>query len=417
MVIGGGGREHAIVWKLKQSSIVNKIYAAPGNGGIASLAQILDIDPTDYSHILASVDTNKIDLVIIGPEAPLAAGIVDEFQSRFIPVFGPTKAAAQLEASKTYARFLMEKYTIPCARGQDFDEFDQAMTYVNTQDFPLVIKADGLAAGKGVIICNNLEEAEAALLKIMCNRVFGSAGDKVVIEECLVGQEVSFLAFTDGKTISSMPAVCDYKRVFDGDKGLNTGGMGAYSPPPFFTDRLATQIESTVMYPIIRALNSEGISYKGIIYAGLMLTHQGPKVLEFNARFGDPETQVILPQLKTDLAEIIVRIINGELEKCAIEWEDKKCVNIVMASGGYPEHYNKGFVIKGLDDINNDAIVFHAGTQILDNGQLITSGGRVLNVTSCAETFDEARHNAYSNINKIAFNGAHYRNDIAQHAQ
>ena len=392
---------------------MDAIFVAPGNGGTADIAHNLDIEPTDFPRLLAAVESNSIDLVLVGPEAPLAAGIVDEFQSRGIPVFGPSRAAAQLEASKSFARHLMEKYAIPCATGRSFTTYSEAKSYLQYQTLPLVIKADGLAAGKGVSICTTMVEAEAALSRIMESRVFGSAGASVVIEECLVGQEMSYLAFTDGNTILPMPPACDYKRVSDGNTGPNTGGMGAYCPPPFFTPHMAAQLDATVMFPIIRALTAEGIAYRGVIYAGLMLTDSGPRVLEFNARFGDPETQVIIPRLKTDLVDIMLHVIDGSLDRIRIDWADTNCVTVVMASGGYPEDYKKGFPISGLADINPETTVFHAGTRVSPNGQVVTSGGRVLSVTGCGQSLDEARYKVYDNIGCISFNGAHYRRDIA----
>ncbi|MEN8614541.1 phosphoribosylamine--glycine ligase [Dehalogenimonas sp. THU2] len=413
MVIGGGGREHALVWKLKSSPRVTAVFVAPGNGGTAAVAQNLDIEPTDFPRLLAAVESNGIDLVVVGPEGPLAAGIVDEFQSRFIPVFGPSRAAAQLEASKSFARSIMEKYAIPCAQGRSFTNYTEAKEYLRNQALPLVIKADGLAAGKGVSVCATMGEAETALSRIMESRAFGNAGATVVIEECLIGQEMSYLAFTDGKTVLPMPPACDYKRVFDGNAGPNTGGMGAYCPPPFFTPRLAAQLDATVMYPVIRALADEGIAYRGVLYAGMMLTDSGPKVLEFNARFGDPETQVIVPRLKTDLVDIMLHVIDSSLDKINVEWSEDACVTVVMASGGYPDNYKKGLPISGLDDINSDATVFHAGTKLSNDGRIITAGGRVLSVTGCGQSLDEARRKAYDNIKHIAFDGAHYRRDIA----
>ncbi|WP_338739370.1 phosphoribosylamine--glycine ligase [Candidatus Dehalogenimonas loeffleri] len=413
MVIGGGGREHAIVWKLRQSPQVESIFVAPGNGGTAAIARNLDIEPTDFPRLLAAVESMGIDLVIVGPEAPLAAGLIDDFQSRRIPAFGPVKAAAQLESSKTFARSLMEKYAIPCAKGKSFSNYAEARAYLLEQTAPLVVKADGLAAGKGVSVCSTIAEAEAALANIMESRAFGQAGSTVVIEECLVGQEMSFLAFTDGKTLAVMPPACDYKRAFDGNLGPNTGGMGAYSPPTFLTPRLKARIESTVMEPVIRALASEGINYRGVIYAGLMLTESGPKVLEFNARFGDPETQIILPQLRTDLVDIMLNIINGTLEKVKVEWDNTSCVTVVMAAGGYPETYKKGLVINGLGDVDEQVTVFHAGTRLGNDGKVVTNGGRVLNITGCGESIAAAREIAYRNIGRITFEGAQYRSDIA----
>jgi phosphoribosylamine--glycine ligase len=413
LVIGNGGREHALVWKLKQSPRVSAIYCAPGNGGTALLAENLAIEPTDIHRIIDAVNAKGIGLVVVGPEGPLAAGVVDELQSRSIPVFGPSRVAAQLESSKTFARDLMEKHAIPCARGRSFNNYNEAKNYLKDQTAPLVIKADGLAAGKGVAVCATIDEAEKALQKIMEARAFGGAGTKVVIEECLVGQEMSYLAFCDGKTTVAMPPACDYKRVYDGNLGPNTGGMGAYSPPPFFDGRLAARIEATVMQPIVRALTAEGILFRGIIYAGLMLTADGPKVLEFNARFGDPETQVILPQLKTDLVDIILHVIDGSLDKLAVGWQKQSCVTVVMAAGGYPEDYNKGVPIFGLENVGDEVTVFHAGTKLAGDGQIVTSGGRVLSVTACGETFGEARSKVYNNITRIGFLGVHYRRDIA----
>ena len=397
---------------MKSSPRVSSIFVAPGNGGTATLAQNLDIEPTDFPLLLDAVVSNKIDLVVVGPEGPLAAGIVNEFESRMIPVFGPSQAAAQLESSKSFARDLMEKYAIPCARGKSFTDYAEAKAYLALQPLPVVIKADGLAAGKGVSVCSSRAEAEAALASMMETKVFGEAGSKVIIEECLTGQEMSYLAFTDGKTFSPMPPACDYKRVYDDNQGPNTGGMGAYSPPPFFDHQMAELIDATIMEPIVRALASEGIDYRGVIYAGLMLTPEGPKVLEFNARFGDPETQVILPQLKTDLVDIILSVIDGSLEKMNIEWQRKYCVAVVLASGGYPGEYKKGLPIRGLEYLDADINLFHAGTKLID-GQLVTSGGRVMAVTACGKNFADARGQVYYNAAKIRFNGVHYRHDIA----
>ncbi|WP_353715372.1 phosphoribosylamine--glycine ligase [Dehalogenimonas sp. 4OHTPN] len=410
--MGSGGREHAIIWKLKQSPRVEAVFAAPGNGGTANIAKNLDINPADVTRLLDAVRTLGIDLVVIGPEGPLAAGLADEFQSRLIPVFGPSRAAAQLESSKTFARNLMEKYAIPCARGKSFTSFPEAKAYLKDQSAPLVVKADGLAAGKGVSVCVTLAEAETALQKMMEQKVFGAAGNRVIIEECLIGQEMSYLAFTDGKTVVPMPPACDYKRVYEDNAGPNTGGMGAYSPPPFFDNRMGARLDATVMQPIVRALAEEGIRYRGVIYAGLMLTDDGPKVLEFNARFGDPETQVILPQLKTDLVDIMLAVIEDSLDKITVEWEKKSCVTVVIASGGYPEEYKKGLPISGLDAMDAEVTVFHAGTLAADE-KTITSGGRVLSVTACGDDFVQARDLVYDNISRISFEGAHFRRDIA----
>ncbi|APV44075.1 phosphoribosylamine--glycine ligase [Dehalogenimonas formicexedens] len=397
---------------MKQSPRVTAIFAAPGNGGTASLARNLDIEPTDFPRLLEAVNGNDIDLVVVGPEGPLAAGIADEFKSRMIPVFGPSKIAAQLESSKTFARDLMEKYAIPCARGKSFTDYARAKAYLAEQTLPVVVKADGLASGKGVSVCSSRAEAETALANMMEARIFGEAGSKVIIEECLTGQEMSYLAFTDGKTFVPMPPACDYKRVFDGNQGPNTGGMGAYSPPPFFDRQMAAMIDATIMGPIVCGLAAEGIDYRGIIYAGLMLTPEGPKVLEFNARFGDPETQVILPQMKTDLIDVLLSVIDGNLDKTEIEWQKQSCVTVVLASGGYPGDYKKGLPIGGLEYVDTDVHLFHAGTRITGD-QLVTSGGRVMAVTACGNNFADARGQVYYNAAKIRFEGAHYRQDIA----
>ena len=327
-------------------------------------------------------------------------------------MFGPSRMAAQLESSKSFARTLMEKYAIPCARGKSFNSYAEAKIYLSEQNLPVVVKADGLAAGKGVSVCSTMTEAEKALADIMNAKVFGDAGSTVIIEECLVGQEMSYLAFTDGKTFSAMPPACDYKRVFDGNQGPNTGGMGAYSPPPFFDRHMGALIDATIMGPIIQAIAAEGIDYRGVIYAGLMLTPEGPKVLEFNARFGDPETQVILPQLKTDLVEIMLRVIDGSLDKISVDWHRQSCVAVVLASGGYPGDYKKGLPIRGLEYIDPDVHLFHAGTKF-DDRKLVTYGGRVMAVTACGGNFADARGRVYYNAAKIHFEGVLYRHDIA----
>ncbi|ADJ25967.1 phosphoribosylamine/glycine ligase [Dehalogenimonas lykanthroporepellens BL-DC-9] len=414
LVIGNGGREHAIAWKLKQSSQVEKVYVAPGNGGTAIHSDgNLDIDINDFNRLIGVIESKGIDMVVVGPEGPLMAGIVDELQSQRIPVFGPTRDAARLEGSKEYARYIMEKNAIPCARGCSFTLFEDALKYLRTQSIPVVVKADGLAAGKGVSVCFSQSEAEKALSNIMQKRVFGDAGSRVIIEECLEGQELSVLAFTDGQTIQMMSPACDYKRAFNGNCGPNTGGMGAYSPPPFFNSRLEEQIRATIMEPVIRTLGNEGIVYRGVLYAGIMLTHEGPKVLEFNARFGDPETQIILPLLKTDLAQIMKAVINGTLGKQSIEWENNACVTVVIASGGYPGDFKKGLEVHGLDNLEQDIMVFHAGTRISNDNRIVTSGGRVLNVTACGNSIAEARDKVYRNIDGINFEGSRYRSDIA----
>ncbi len=413
LVIGSGAREHTLVWKIAQSPKSSKIYVAPGNAGTSAIASNLKIQPTDIQALSSAVEELGIDLTIVGPEAPLAAGIVDYFGQKKLPIIGPTKNAAQLESSKVFARRLMQKYAIPCPSGETFSNYSQAREYLNSQQLPVVIKADGLAAGKGVIIANSKEEATRALEDIMAARVFGTAGDQVVIEEYLQGKEVSLLSFTDGKTVIPMIPACDYKRAFDNDQGPNTGGMGSYSPPNFFNAVLTTRVKETIIAPTVKAMVKEGIPYKGILYTGLMLTSNGPKVLEFNARFGDPETQVILPRLNSDLLDIFLAIYEDRLNQIQIEWNSNACVGVVMASAGYPGSYQTGFPIDGLDRVGRDIMVFHAGTTQDENSRILTDGGRVLTVTAVGKTIGEARDKVYKNLPTIHFNGCFYRKDIA----
>ena len=412
MVVGGGAREHTLVWKLLQSTKVADVYVAPGNAGTAAIARNLDISPTDLDALSRAAKDYKIDLVVIGPEAPLAAGIVDILQSLGIPAFGPTKEAALIESSKVFAKKLMHKYGIPCARDAIFFSFDEAQDYARKQHPPLVIKADGLAAGKGAIVSQSTEEARKALSDIMEARVFGDAGNQVLVEECLVGQETSLLAFTDGKTVVPIVPARDYKRAFDHDLGPNTGGMGGYSPPGFFNPDLTNMLTKTILEPAVQAMAQEGRPYKGVLYAGLMLTSEGPKVLEFNARFGDPETQVQLPLLKSDLGDIMLAVIDGTLERTGIEWSDEACVGVVMASGGYPGSYKAGFTITGLDKVDSALLVFHAGTKV-DGGKTCTAGGRVLTIVATGKTVADAREKVYHNLPQVDFEGRHYRKDIA----
>jgi len=411
-VVGGGGREHTLVWKVAQSPRVKEVFAAPGNAGTAQIAHNLNISPTDVDSLIKAVQENKIDLTVVGPEAPLAEGIVDKFSAKGLPIFGATRAAAEIETSKVFAKELMQKYNIPCACSASFSDFREAEKYVGQQKPPIVIKADGLAAGKGVIIAETIPKALEALSSIMEQKTLGKAGDKVVIEEFLTGKEMSAFVFTDGKAVVSMVPACDYKRVFDSDKGPNTGGMGSYSPPSFLTPTLEKQVLETIMAPAIKALADEGRPYRGVLYGGLMITPSGPKVLEFNARFGDPEAQVILPRLKTDLVEIILAILDNRLGKMNIEWREDACVGVVMASAGYPGSYKTGFPITGLNGIDQEIMVFHAGTKSA-SGQVVTNGGRVLTVVATGRTIAEARKKVYSNISRISFEGAHYRKDIA----
>jgi phosphoribosylamine--glycine ligase len=413
LVIGSGAREHTLVWKLAQSPRVREIYAAPGNAGTAGLAHNLDVSPTDIESLIRAACEKGIELAVVGPELPLALGVVDALEGEGIPTFGPRKAAALIESSKVFAKELMQKYSIPCARGASFSSFEEACHYVKSQTAPLVVKADGLAAGKGVIVAASNEQTLEALADIMEKRIFGGAGDQVLIEECLVGREASFLAFTDGESVVPMIPACDYKRALDGEQGPNTGGMGSYSPSEFFTPDLEAQILNTVLKPAVRALAQEGKPYKGVLYAGLMITEEGPKVLEFNARFGDPETQVILPLLKTDLIDIMEAVIEGTLSRINIERSTDACVGVVMASAGYPGSYRTGFPISGLGDVDEGILIFHAGTKHQGTGNIVTSGGRVLTVTATGKTLADARDKVYRNLPRISFEGCYYRKDIA----
>jgi phosphoribosylamine--glycine ligase len=412
LVIGSGAREHTIVWKLGQSPRVAEIYVAPGNAGTSFIATNLNIRANDLEAMARSARESNIDLVVVGPEVPLASGIVDLFHSRDIPIFGPTKEATRIESSKVFAKELMQKYGIPTARSATFASFTEAKGYVKSMSSPIVVKADGLAAGKGAIVAGSAAEAIEALSDIMEKRIFSEAGNRVLIEECLSGKEVSLLAFTDGKAVVSMVPACDYKRVGDGDSGPNTGGMGSYSPPGFFGRDMISRVKDMILLPAVRAMANEGVPYQGVLYAGLMMTQDGPKVIEFNARFGDPETQALLPLLESDLAEVMLAVIEGRLDKAKIKWSKKACVGVVMASGGYPGSYKTGFPITGLNDVDEDIMVFHAGTKMAD-GAVVTDGGRVLTVAARGRTIAEARERVYSNISRIHFEGCHYRKDIA----
>lgn len=416
LVIGSGGREHALVWKLAQSHLVKKIYAAPGNAGTAAIAQNLDIQANDIQSLARVAREQTIDLTVVGPEAPLASGIVDHFQSQGLLIFGPSRAASEIEWSKVFARDLMLKYGIPCARGEVFTSLSQAASYVKNQKPPMVVKADGLAAGKGVIIAHSVEEALAALSSILEKKAFGVAGGRVIVDQFLMGKEASLLAFSDGKTVVPMVPACDYKRVFDGDRGPNTGGMGGYSPPEFVDQQFVSQIKRTVLEPVVRAMEKEGRPYKGVLYAGLMLTDEGPTVLEFNARFGDPETQVILPRLKSDLADVLFSVVCGTLDKQKVDWDNGACVGVVMASGGYPGDYRNGSPINGLDSLPPEILVFHAGTKRGSDGRIYTAGGRVLAVVGQGKTIAQARQKVYASLPRISFEGCHYRKDIAERA-
>jgi len=401
------------VWKLAQSPKVKEIYTAPGNAGTAQMAQNLNIKAEDIESLLKAAKDLKIDLTVVGPEAPLADGIADRFQASGMPIFGATKLAAEIESSKVFAKELMQKHGIPCARSASFSDYNQAKDYLQGQTAPIVIKADGLAAGKGVIIAESIAEAQDALYSLMEARTLGAAADRVLIEEHLIGREMSAFAFTDGCTVVPMVPACDYKRINDGDHGPNTGGMGSYSPPQFFNTALDNIVTKTIMEPTILAMSDDNRPYQGILYGGLMITKNVPKVLEFNARFGDPETQVTLPRLKTDLVEIMQAVVDKKLDQLNIEWSEDACVGVVMASAGYPGSYKTGFTISGLEEVDKDILVFHAGTREGQSGQILTSGGRVLTVVATGKNLAEAREKVYRNIPRIRFEGCHYRKDIA----
>ena len=413
LVVGGGAREHTLAWKISRSRRVDNIFIAPGNAGTALIGENVDIAPTDIEALGKAASERHVDLAVIGPESPLAAGIVDHFEVRGIPTFGPTKAAARIESSKVFARELMLKYDIPTPRGAAFSSFQEARKYLEQQRAPLVIKADGLSAGKGTIIATTLEEAEKALEDIMEKKIFGAAGDQVLIDEYRTGMEVSLLVFTDGKMVVPMVPACDYKKIGDNDQGPNTGGMGGYSPPGFFSTGLARKATDAVLLAAVKAMSAQSIRYKGVLYAGLMLTDDGMLNLEFNARFGDPETQVTLPLLKTDLVDIMMAVIEDRLNRTKIAWSDDACVGVVMSSAGYPGSYKTGFPIKGLDEVDEDVLVFHAGTKRDKDGTVRTSGGRVLTVVGVGRNIAEARRKVYSNISRIHFEGCYYRKDIA----
>ncbi len=417
LVVGGGGREHALVWKISQSPKVTKIYAAPGNAGMAGLAECAPIKAEDIAGLLAFAKAKAIDLTIVGPEGPLSMGIVDEFAKAGLRIFGPSGKAAELEASKRFSKDLMKKYHIPTAEYGVFTDKAAAAAYVLEKGAPIVVKADGLAAGKGVVVAETVEEALKALDLIMSEKAFGKAGDRVVIEECLKGEEASFMAFTDGKTVVPMASSQDHKRVFDADKGPNTGGMGAYSPAPIVTKKLERKIMETIMVPTVRAMEKEGRLFKGVLYAGVMIHEGEAKVLEFNTRFGDPETQPVMSRLDTDLVTIIEAILDGTLSKTAIAWKADSAVCVVLASGGYPGTYTKGKEITGLAaaSARKDVAVFHSGT-VLKDGKVVTDGGRVLGVTGLGRSVAEAIDNAYAAVRDIQFEGVHYRRDIGARA-
>ncbi|MBE6870737.1 MAG: phosphoribosylamine--glycine ligase [Ruminococcaceae bacterium] len=416
LVIGGGGREHAVIRKLRENKNVGTVYCAPGNGGIAEIAQCVPIKATEIDKIVAFAKENKVDLVVVTPDDPLVAGMVDALEAEGIRAFGPRKNAAIIEGSKAFSKNLMKKYHIPTAAYEVFDNAEKAIEYIKSQNtYPTVIKADGLALGKGVIIAESFEQAEDAVNSIMKDKIFGASGGKVVVEEFMRGREISVLAFCDGKTVVPMVSAQDHKRVFDGDKGPNTGGMGAYSPSPIYDDAMAKECMEKIFRPTMEAMNSEGRPFKGVIYFGLMATESGVRVVEYNARFGDPETQAVLPRLKTDLLDIFNAVIDERLDEMNIEWRDEAAACVIMASGGYPGKYPTGLAITGIEDAEKDenVFVYHAGTKN-EKELCVTSGGRVLGVTAMDETLDKAIYRAYKAVKKIHFNGAHYRTDIGK---
>ncbi len=413
LVVGSGGREHTILWKLAQSPQKPELYAAPGNGGISQIATCVDIKATDVPGIVNFAKENKIDLTVVAPDDPLMLGMVDALEKEDLLAFGPRQNAAIIEGSKVFSKDLMKKYGIPTAAYEVFDDAEAAIRYLQTAPMPTVIKAEGLALGKGVIIAETLEDAEAAVREMMCDKVFGDAGSRIVIEEFLTGSEVSVLAFTDGKTLCPMVSAQDHKRAYDNDEGLNTGGMGTFSPSRLYSDAIHAECMENIFMPTMKAMNAEGRPFKGVLYFGLIMTQKGVKVIEYNARFGDPETQVVLPRLKTDLLEIFLAVAQERLDELDIKWADNAAVCVVMASGGYPKKYETGFVISGMEEAqkDKDITVFHAGTKF-DGTNFLTAGGRVIGVTAVAENLDKAIEKAYEGVSEISFNKAHYRKDI-----
>lgn len=413
LVVGGGGREDAMVWKLQQSPLVDKIYCAPGNAGIAQRAECVSIGVMEFDKLVQFAKDNEIDYTVIGMDDPLVGGIVDVFEAEGLKVFGPRKKAAMLEGSKAYSKGIMKKYGIPTAKYEAFSDYEEAKAYLEQQEVPIVIKADGLALGKGVLICKTMQEAQEGLKEIMVDRKFGASGNTVVIEEFLEGPEVSVLSFCDGKTVVPMVSAQDHKRALDNDEGLNTGGMGTFSPSKFYTEELNEKCMKEIFQPTIDAMIQEGNPFVGILYFGLMYTKNGMKVIEYNARFGDPETQVVLPRLKSDLLEIMMACTNGTLDKTEVQWYDNAAVCVVLASGGYPVAYEKGYEITGLDEIakKEDTLVFHAGTAMKDK-KFVTNGGRVLGIVGVGKNLDEAISIAYQGVDVVDFDKKHFRHDI-----
>ena len=417
LVVGGGGREHALVRKIKESKKVDEIFCTPGNGGISYDAKCFDVAATDIDGVVNLAKEIKADLVVVAPDDPLVAGMVDALNEAGFKTFGPRANAAIIEGSKVFSKELMQKYNIPTAEYKVFDNAEEAIEYIKERnEFPTVIKADGLALGKGVIIPENLDDAIAGVKEIMEDKIFGASGNNIVVEEFLTGPEVSVLAFTDGKCVKPMVSSMDHKRALDGDKGLNTGGIGTVSPNPYYTQEVAKECMDKIFIPTINAMNNEGRTFKGCLYFGLMITPKGPKVIEYNCRFGDPETQVVLPRLKTDIVDIFEAIDNETLSDLDVEWSDDACACVIMASGGYPKSYPKGIEITGLSNGQLDGVtVYHAGTKLQDN-KLVTSGGRVLGVTALGDTLENALKKSYDAVEKIHFEGAHYRRDIGKRA-
>mgnify|MGYP001003399031 FL=1 len=414
LIVGGGGREHAIAWKLAKSPKVEKMYCAPGNAGIAEVAECVNIGVMEFDKLVAFAKEHEIDLTVVAPDDPLAAGAVDAFEAAGLRAFGPRANAAILEGSKAFSKDLMKKYGIPTAAYETFNDPEKALAYLETAKMPIVLKADGLALGKGVLICKDLEEAKAGVRTLMMDKQFGSAGDEIVIEEFMTGREVSVLSFVDGKTIRIMTSAQDHKRAKDGDQGLNTGGMGTFSPSPFYTPEVDAFCKEHIYQKTVDAMKAEGREFKGIIFFGLMLTADGPKVLEYNARFGDPETQVVLPRMKNDLVDLFEACIDGTLDQINLEFEDNAAVCVVLASAGYPEHYEKGFEIRGLESFKDrdGYYVFHAGSKFDEQGRVVTNGGRVLGVTATGTNLKEARANAYKATEWIDFDNKYMRHDI-----
>lgn len=415
LVVGGGGREHAIVHKLSKSKKIEKIYCAPGNPGIKELAETINISPMDFDSLIKFTKDNNIDLTVAAMDDTLVAGIVDEFEKNNLKIFGPNKRAAIIEGSKAFSKDLMKKYNIPTANYETFSSYEEAVKYIESLSFPIVIKADGLALGKGVLICKSLDEAKENLKEIMLNKKFGKSGENVVIEEFMVGKEVSILCFCDGKTIVPMVSAQDHKRAFDNDEGPNTGGMGTISPSKYYTDDIAKIAMDTIFRPTMEALAKEDREFVGVLFFGLMLTEQGPKVIEYNARFGDPETQVVLPRLKTDLIDIINACLNKQLNNITIEWEDYATSCVILASGGYPDSYKKGYEIIGLEKCKElkDVFVYHAGTDVKDN-KIVNSGGRVLGVMAKGENLEKALEKSYDALKIVSFKDSFYRKDIGK---